>query len=95
MLAIPAAGFAATGFERAAPPGGLPDGFRFLFAFDYLSVFDRKNPLARSRRSARAFAAGSGAVLIVKCAQRRYDPGTRAAAAAAAAHPDVYLLAQG
>src|SRR5919197_5333589 len=27
-----------------APPD-LPDGFKFLFAFDYGGVFDRKNPL--------------------------------------------------
>ena len=35
--------------ERSAPVEplkGLPEGFRFLFAFDYFSVFERKNPLA-------------------------------------------------
>ena len=31
---------------RSTPPPGLPEGFKFLFVFDYLSVFERKNPLA-------------------------------------------------
>ena len=30
---------------------GLPEGFLFLFSFDYDSVFERKNPLAVSRPS--------------------------------------------
>ena len=95
VLAIPQPVSLPPGFERAAPPGGLPDGFRFLFAFDYLSVFDRKNPLATVEAFSRAFAPGSGAVLIVKALNADYDPRAHERlTAAAAAHPDVYLLAQ-
>ena len=59
----PAAGVAArakrTGWNRLS---GLPEGFRFLFAFDYFSVFERKNPLAAIEAFTRAFEPGSGAV---------------------------------
>ena len=37
---------------------GLPEGFMFLFSFDYHSVFERKNPLAVVEAFRRAFAAG-------------------------------------
>ncbi len=44
----------------------LPDRFLFLFSFDFLSVFERKNPLALVRAFARAFEPGSGPVLLIK-----------------------------
>ena len=34
---------------------GLPDRFLFLFSFDFLSVFERKNPLALVQAFTRAF----------------------------------------
>ena len=84
--------------ERSAdaqPPSGLPDGFRFLFAFDYLSVFDRKNPLATIDAFTRAFEPGSGASLIVKSLNSDHDPSAHGRlVAAAAAHPDVHLIDQ-
>ncbi len=61
-------------FAGAAPPPGLPAGFRFLFAFDYLSVFERKNPLAVVGAFARAFAPGSGASLVIKALNPERDP---------------------
>ena len=45
---------------------GLPDRFLFLFSFDFLSVFERKNPLALVRAFARAFESGSGPRLLIK-----------------------------
>jgi glycosyltransferase involved in cell wall biosynthesis len=76
-----------------APPPGLPDGFRFLFAFDYFSVFERKNPLATIEAFKRAFEPGSGAALIVKAMNDHHDPSAHELVrAAAASHPDVRLL---
>jgi glycosyltransferase involved in cell wall biosynthesis/2-polyprenyl-3-methyl-5-hydroxy-6-metoxy-1,4-benzoquinol methylase len=56
---------------RPAPPDtrerlGLPDRFLFLFSFDFLSIFERKNPLALVQAFARAFEPGSGPVLLIK-----------------------------
>ena len=41
---------------------GLPEGFLFLFSFDYESVFERKNPLAIVEAFTRAFEPGVGRV---------------------------------
>jgi glycosyltransferase involved in cell wall biosynthesis len=79
----------------APPPPGLPEGYRFLFAFDYLSVFERKNPLAVVDAFARAFSPGSGAVLIVKTLNDDYDPvAHQRLVKAVAGHPDVHLIGQ-
>ena len=45
---------------------GLPEGFVFLFAFDYASVFERKNPVGLVRAFKQAFAPGEGPVLAIK-----------------------------
>ncbi len=45
---------------------GLPEGFVFLFVFDYHSVFERKNPLALVEAFEQAFPEGSGASLVLK-----------------------------
>jgi glycosyltransferase involved in cell wall biosynthesis len=45
---------------------GLPDGFLFLFVFDYFSTLARKNPLGVIKAFRRAFPPGSGAKLILK-----------------------------
>ena len=45
---------------------GLPEGFVFLFVFDYHSVFERKNPLALVEAFGQAFPEGSGASLVLK-----------------------------
>lgn len=75
------------------PPSGLPAGFRFLFAFDYLSVFERKNPLATIEAFTRAFRPGSGASLIIKSLNGDHDPAAHERLRmAAAAHPDVHLI---
>ena len=45
---------------------GLPDGFCFLFSFDFLSVLERKNPLGVIEAFRRAFAPGEGPTLVCK-----------------------------
>lgn len=79
--------------DLAEPPPGLPDGLRFLFAYDYLSVFARKNPLAVVDAFIRAFDPGSGASLIVKTlnADRAPEAHDRLRSAAAV-HPDIHLM---
>lgn len=72
---------------------GLPEGFLFLFVFDYNSVFERKNPLALIAAFERAFEAGEGAALALKCINSDRDPGNHALLLeAAAGHPDVHVV---
>ena len=93
VLAIPQPVSLPAGFESAPAPEGLPEGFRFLFAFDYLSVFERKNPLAVIDAFTRAFTPGSGPVLIIKTLNDAHDPQAHERLLqAAAAHPDVHVL---
>jgi glycosyltransferase involved in cell wall biosynthesis len=51
-------------FERSRYE--IPEGFMFLFMFDFLSSFERKNPLAVISAFEKAFAPGSGPILILK-----------------------------
>jgi len=93
VLTIPQPVSLAPDAERAQPPAGLPEGYRFLFAFDYLSVFERKNPLAVIEAFARAFTPGSGATLLIKSLNAEYDPGAHGRLrAAVAGHPDIHLI---
>jgi Glycosyl transferases group 1 len=53
--------------KRAQPQRmGIPDGFLFLFVFDYLSTVQRKNPVALVEAFKRAFAQGEGPQLLIK-----------------------------
>ncbi|MCL3862714.1 glycosyltransferase [Actinotalea sp. K2] len=45
---------------------GLPDGFLFLFSFDFLSGMERKNPLGLIDAFRRAFPRGAGPTLVIK-----------------------------
>ncbi|HWF74033.1 MAG TPA: glycosyltransferase [Solirubrobacteraceae bacterium] len=93
VLAIPQPVSLAPGAEHATAPADLPGGFRFLFAFDYLSVFERKNPLATIAAFARAFEPGAGATLVVKSLNPEHDPAAHARLRAAAAeHPDIQVI---
>ncbi len=70
----------------------LPDGFLFMFMFDYHSVFERKNPLALIDAFARAFEPGSGAKLVIKSINHRHYPDAHdRLVLAAARHPDIEL----
>jgi glycosyltransferase involved in cell wall biosynthesis/SAM-dependent methyltransferase len=82
--------------EPPAPVGrealGLPDGYLFLFSFDYHSVFERKNPLAAIEAFRAAFATGEGAQLVIKTINHDQHPRDHARLVEAAAqHPDVHL----
>lgn len=72
---------------------GLPDRFLFLFSFDFLSIFERKNPLGVVEAFGRAFAPGEGPVLLVKSinGDRRLLDRERLRLAAAD-HPDIFLI---
>jgi glycosyltransferase involved in cell wall biosynthesis len=45
---------------------GLPDGFMFLFTFDFLSVFERKNPVGVVKAFTKAFREQEGPQLVIK-----------------------------
>jgi hypothetical protein len=45
---------------------GVPEGFMFLFVFDYLSTVQRKNPVGLIEAFRRAFAPGEGPQLLIK-----------------------------
>ncbi|CAN5872801.1 hypothetical protein BH23ACT12_BH23ACT12_00210 [soil metagenome] len=72
---------------------GLPDGFMFLFTFDYLSAFARKNPLGVIEAFSRAFRPNEGPILVIKSVN-----GTSQLAAleilrlAAAGRPDIHII---
>ena len=53
---------------------GIPDGFWFLFAFDFLSTIERKNPLGLVEAFTRAFANGEGPQLVLKAFNGDYKP---------------------
>ncbi len=53
---------------------GLPDGFRFLVMFDYLSTLERKNPVGAIEAFQRAFRPEDGAALVVKSINARHRP---------------------
>jgi glycosyltransferase involved in cell wall biosynthesis len=52
--------------ELAPSRLGVPDGFLFLFVFDYSSTIQRKNPVGLIRAFQRAFAEGEGPQLLIK-----------------------------
>ncbi len=57
--------------QRPAKPAaplrlGVPDGFLFLFVFDYLSTVQRKNPVGLVEAFKHAFAPGEGPQLLIK-----------------------------
>lgn len=72
---------------------GLPGGYLFLFAFDYLSVPKRKNPLGLVDAFCAAFAPGEGPTLVLKTINGDKLPDARATLRAAAAErPDILLI---
>jgi len=72
---------------------GLPEGFVFLFVFDYHSVFERKNPLALVEAFGQAFPEGSGASLVLKSINSEHHPVEhRRLIAAAEEHRDIHVI---
>jgi glycosyltransferase involved in cell wall biosynthesis/SAM-dependent methyltransferase len=72
---------------------GMPDGFCFLFVFDYRSVFRRKNPLGLVEAFRRAFEPGSGPALVIKsiCGDE-FPAERRALVEAVADRPEIHLI---
>ncbi len=71
---------------------GLPEGFVFFSSFDYLSGFERKNPIGVVEAFTRAFAPGEGPTLLVKGVNAALRPAERdALIAAAGARPDIRI----
>lgn len=50
------------------------DKFTFLFIFDFLSVFERKNPLAIVKAFNKAFSGSDKVNLVLKCINSNHDP---------------------
>jgi glycosyltransferase involved in cell wall biosynthesis len=72
---------------------GVPEGFFFLFSFDYLSVFERKNPLAVVEAFSRAFAPEEGPSLVLKCINAEHDPANHERLLAAARERgDIHII---
>jgi glycosyltransferase involved in cell wall biosynthesis len=72
---------------------GLPEGFLFLFMFDFHSVIERKNPLGVIEPFRKAFEPGDGASLVIKCINRESKPDEYdRLRLAARGHPDVHII---
>ncbi len=72
---------------------GLPDGFVFLFVYDYNSVLERKNPVGLIEAFRRAFPPGAGPSLVLKSINAQNHPGAHERVVqAAGGHPDVHLI---
>jgi glycosyltransferase involved in cell wall biosynthesis len=72
---------------------GLPDGFVFLYAFDYNSTLTRKNPAALVEAFRSAFPPGSGATLVLKSIGGHVQREALARVEALAhGHPDVITM---
>jgi len=71
----------------------LPKGPYFLFVFDYLSVFERKNPIGLVRAFSRAFEEGEGPALVIKSINGDHCRGDREhLRALSRERSDVYLI---
>ena len=71
---------------------GLPEDYLFLFSYDFLSVFERKNPLGLLEAFTRAFEPGEGPVLLLKSINGDKKIGElERLHAAAAVRPDVIV----
>ncbi len=72
---------------------GLPEGFLFLFCFSYLSVFERKNPVAVIESFKRAFRPDEGPQLVIKSIHGwRFAAERARLRAAAAGRSDIHLI---
>lgn len=58
--------------KGAIVPFAVPDGFVFLFVFDFFSTLQRKNPLGVIEAFTQAFAPGEGPTLVLKTINADY-----------------------
>ncbi|HTI23086.1 MAG TPA: FkbM family methyltransferase [Kutzneria sp.] len=81
--------------DGAEPPARDHDGpTRFLFAFDYNSLFDRKNPLGVVRAFQQAFDGRTDAELVIKSINGELHPAQRERLRAAARGDDRITLVE-
>ncbi len=74
---------------------GIPEGFFFLFSFDFHSVFRRKNPLALIEAFKIAFEEGEGPSLVIKGINAEsHVPDLEALIYAAAERSDIIILSE-
>jgi polysaccharide pyruvyl transferase WcaK-like protein/glycosyltransferase involved in cell wall biosynthesis len=72
---------------------GLPEGFVFLFMFDFLSNIHRKNPIGLVEAFCRAFPLGGGPTLMLKSINGHLSRGPfEAVRAAVGGRPDVVVM---
>jgi glycosyltransferase involved in cell wall biosynthesis len=91
VVPLPVEGRATPSRTRAAL--GLPEGFMFLFLFDFVSV-QRKNPQAIVEAFTRAFEPGEGPILVLKSinGRERKPRHLDELVAATTGRPDVHVL---
>jgi glycosyltransferase involved in cell wall biosynthesis len=80
--------------ELAAPDRlGVPEGFLFLFVFDYLSTIQRKNPVGLIEAFRRAFEPGAGPQLLLKTINAPLRPlADEEVLWAAHGRPDIHVI---
>lgn len=72
---------------------GMPEGYVFLFMFDFHSVIERKNPMAVIDAFQAAFEPGSGASLVIKCINHESKPDEYdRLRLAVGGHPDIHIV---
>jgi glycosyltransferase involved in cell wall biosynthesis len=72
---------------------GVPEGFLFLFMFDYLSTIQRKNPVGLIEAFKRAFAPGEGPQLLIKTINSPLRPlADEEVLWAAHGRPDIHVI---
>ncbi len=71
----------------------LPEGFLFLFVFDFFSILERKNPLGLIEAFKRAFTPGEGPTLLLKSINGHQQlEDLERVRAAAADRPDILVV---
>ena len=79
--------------NRASLRLGVPNGFLFMFLFDYLSTIQRKNPVGLIEAFKRAFAPGSGPQLLIKTINAPLRPlAEEEVLWAAEGRPDIHVI---
>jgi glycosyltransferase involved in cell wall biosynthesis len=72
---------------------GVPQGFRFLFMFDFFSTIQRKNPVGLIEAFRRAFEAGEGPQLVIKTLNGVHRPeALEEVLWAARDRPDIHVI---
>lgn len=81
------------GTARGLSNLGLPEAFFFLFCFDFLSVFERKNPVAVAEAFRRAFPPGTGPHLVIKSVNAEHaKPEFDRLRRVVAGHPEIHVI---